>query len=82
MKNAKFDEYIKKLRSGGSIELEPHDCAYFISLFARYDENISFYVEINDGMVTLTSGTPSQAERDKYRDMSIDELIEKGKEKG
>ena len=84
MKQPEFDEYIQKLRSGASMELKPHDCAYFISLFARYEENISFFVSTKDKMVTLRGDIQIQdslffekraAERAKYCKMSIDELL-------
>lgn len=87
MKHTLFDGNIKKLRSGIPIKLEPHDCAYFVSLFARFEENISFFMSVKDKMVTLSTVEPSressfsekrEAERAKYCGMSIDELLQAG----
>lgn len=75
MKQTQFNTYIQKLRSGGSIEFRPCDCAYFVSLFERYDENISFFVDIKDKVAVLSGKPPAQesmffqkraAERVKY----------------
>lgn len=55
--NTKFDRNIEKLRLGGPFKLEPCDCAYFVSLFERYDMTISFVVSVKDKIVTLRAGS-------------------------